>query len=148
MTSGAILTEPDTRGWPPVLWYAASAMRWAGMEVHDRPSPARDIIPDVVVAVGERCREACDRPGMFIAPDLADAELVRGFADNPGPLLLVGSLGFRGWSQSAAARIRHAEVLQLTSVDRGLEIPGDVIGSVALTGRVIERWLALLARLQ
>ena len=143
MTSGAILTEPDERGWPPVLWYAASAMRWAGLEVHDRSDP----VPDVVVAVGDRCREACDRPGMFIAPDLADPAVVRGFADNAGPILLVGSLGFPGWSQAEAARIRHAEVLQLTSVDRRLEIPGDVLGSVALTARVMERLLALLGRL-
>ena len=143
MVIGAVLTEPDEHGWPPVLWHAASAMRWAGMEVHDRPNP----VPDVVIAVGDRCREVCDRPGMFIAPDLADRGVVQGFADNPGPLLLVGSLGFAGWSQAAAARIRHAEVLQLTSVDRRLDIPGDVLGSVTLTRRVIERWLALLARL-
>lgn len=129
----------------PLCWYSAMVLRRAMFEVvssHEHVSGS----PALVVAMGARCHEVATIPGMFMSPPLSDRALTATLGENRGPLLLVGSNDHDGWSQAAAARLRHAEVLQLAGVDRNLEIPGDFSASVPVLVRVMERFASMIDR--
>lgn len=145
MTRGLISTDGVYPRDAPLFWYAAALMRAHRIT----PSWSPDDGPIAVVAAfGKGCNASATTPGMFVAPNLDDARLVDDLSSNRGPILLVGGAVFLGWSQSAAARLRSAEVLQLSDIGPTLEIGDDVSASLRVLDRVLGRFDSLLARIE
>lgn len=95
---------------------------------------------DFVLGFGRACRRAADVDvGAWLSPDFTDDETSEALTNAKGPGLVVGSLQDPLWDRAAAARLRQFELLHLNHVDRTLEIPGDVVGSIEVMRQVLAR---------
>lgn len=161
----ALLTGGDYPLDGPLFWYAREELLASGWDVAqadtavESPAAVFDALAEVangrlrcLVSMGQAARVALDPrarciPGMWLAPPLVDTSVFSALSDCPGPGLLVGSPSDPSWSVSGASRVRQLEVLQLADADRRLEVPGDPMRSLEMMRRLLDRFRALLAKI-
>jgi hypothetical protein len=97
----------------------------------------------------EAARFAADTrsPSIWLSPFLTKPDVAAAMVECEAPGLVVGSLACDTWDRTVAARLRWPEVLQLTSADAMLQIPGDPDASLELLRRVVERSNALIRKI-
>lgn len=144
----------------PLLWYTRGVLEthgWSVLEVWQEPAgdgwaermlaAALDRIGDgplLVAAKDVSCHAvpfALDRglPGVWIGPDLTRPGIAEALSEASVPTLVVGTSTDDRWQVAVAARIRRAEVLQMSEPDPTFEIPGDVDRSLSVVSRVMGR---------
>ena len=143
-----VLIPTDVAADLPLFHYGSELLRQLGHDVtHGLPGgPLHDA--NFVLGFGLACRRAADVDlGVWLSPDFTDVDTVQALTNAKGPGLVVGSLEDPRWDRASAARLRQFEIFQLARVDRTLEIPGDVIGSIDVMRRVLDRTAATARRL-
>lgn len=125
----------------PVLWCARRAFADGGWTETDDLTAAH-----AVVSYGSACFESAARGGIFLAPPLSGGEIVEMMNRNDHPRLVVGVAESPDWSPADAARLRSVEVLQLSRVGIDFELAGDMAYSLAVLGRLTDRFQALVKR--
>jgi hypothetical protein len=133
----------------PLFHYARELLLQGGHEVviGEPDVPLHDA--GFAMGFGRACRRAADVDvGVWLSPDFSDPETATALTNAKGPGLVVGSLDDPGWDRAAAARLRQFELFHLNHVDRTLEIPGDVIGSIDAMRRVLDRTAATIGRMK
>lgn len=151
----------------PLLWYSRRILQargWSVLEVWEEPeggdwadgvlAAAADRIgsaPVLVVAKDVSCNAvpgalARGLPGVWIGPDLTKPDIAGSLSEASVPTLVVGTSTDDTWQVAVAARIRRAEILQMSEPDPSFEIPGDIDRSMAVVGRVMGRVEALVRR--
>lgn len=82
-------------------------------------------------------------PAIWLTPLLGSAEVVTALERATAPFLLVGGSADRAWDGTLARRLTP-HVLEVADADHGMYVPGPLVESVAVLGRVVtavERFL-------
>lgn len=139
-----VLIECEAPEVAPLFHFVARVVSAAGHEV----VRSRELDGHAALAVGfgPSCRQAEFVRGVWLSPDLTDAELVAALSRSAGPGLVVGASADPGWDSAAAARLRQFEVLQLAHVDRHFEVAGDPIATLGVYARILDRVGALVRK--
>lgn len=118
--------EPEIEGW-----------------VCDELRPLLDSVGGTPLVIGKSLGSnaamlAAERrlPAVWLTPVLTVPWVVAGLARASAPLLLVGGSADTLWDGAVARRL-SSHVLEIADADHGLCVPGPVIGSIDVLGRVV-----------
>jgi hypothetical protein len=132
----------------PLFWYLRQMARAEGQTVVIGETPADLAGAELVVAMGETvgavAAAASHTRAVWLAPWLTEPAVAEALTTAEAPSLVVGSLVDPTWDRQVAARLRRAEVLQLSTVDELLQSPASPEQSMEIVGKVVERARALV----
>jgi hypothetical protein len=156
----------------PALWFAreaAMARGWSALEVLGTPAEHEDPLawesacaeraleaagPAHVLVIGKSIASllagaVADRalPAVWLTPLLTESAVIDGLARAQQPTLLVGGGADPTWRPDALADDHAFELLELSSSDHTLEVPGDPVASLTGLGQMTEAVMRFVDRI-
>jgi len=157
----------------PALWFAreaAMARGWSALEVLGEPGEHADPLDwerrcadraleaaadsDQVVVIGKSLAsllagEVADRdlPAVWLTPLLTENVVIDGLGRSARPVLLAGGGADPTWRRHAIPAERAIHVLELPGADHGLQVAGDLAGSIAVLQRLCDATSRFLDRI-